>query len=87
MRASSGRETAGLVPLIQSSLIEPCSAYRKICMAWVGGAQCGMIVGSTFQSWASCSMWVGLSQLRKPGRSPSAPVSRVFWAVGCPFIW
>ena len=29
----------------------------------------------------------GLSQLRKPGRSPSAPVSRVFCAVGCPFIW
>ena len=31
-------------------------------------------------------MCSGLSQLRKPDRSPSAPVSRVFCAVGCPFI-
>jgi hypothetical protein len=38
MRASSGSETAGLVPLTQSIRIEPCSAYRNICMAWVGGA-------------------------------------------------
>ena len=45
MRASSGSETAGLVAVIQSSSIEPCSAYRKICIACVGGAQCGIVVG------------------------------------------
>ncbi len=38
MRDSSGRDTAGLVPVIHSMPIEPCSAYRKICMACVGGA-------------------------------------------------
>lgn len=32
-------------------------------------------------------MCSGFAQLRKPGRSPSAPHSRVFWAVGWPFIW
>ena len=32
------------------------------------------------------STWSGLSQLRKPGRSPSAPHSRLFCAVGWPFI-
>ena len=31
-------------------------------------------------------MCSSLPQLRKPGMSPSAPVSRVFCAVGCPFI-
>ncbi|MNC92815.1 hypothetical protein D3C83_93190 [compost metagenome] len=58
-----------------------------ICIAWVGGAQCGMTPVSTFQTSANWRMCSGLSQLRIPGRSPSAPVSRVFWAVGCPFIW
>ena len=60
----------------------PCSAYRKICIAWVGGAQCGMVASSTFQSAASSAMCSGFAQFRKPGRSPSAPVSRVFCAVG-----
>jgi hypothetical protein len=36
---------------------------------------------------ASCRMCSGLFQLRRPGRSPSGPVSRVFRAVGWPFIW
>jgi hypothetical protein len=45
-----------------------------------------MVMRSTFHSSASSSMWAGLCQLRKPGRSPSAPHSRVFWAVGWPFI-
>ena len=51
-----------------------------------GGAQCGITSGSTFHSRANSSMCAALSQLRNPGRSPSAPVSRLFWAVGCPFI-
>jgi len=56
-------------------------------MACVGGAQCGIMSASTFQSRANSSMCAWLAQLRKPGRSPSAPVSRVFCAVGWPFIW
>ena len=79
-------DTAGFVADTHSSLMEPCSTYRKICIAWVGGAQCGMTSGSTFHSRASSSTWSGFSQLRKPGRSPSAPHSRVFCAVGWPFI-
>ena len=35
-------------------------------MAWVGGAQCGSLSGSTFQRSASSSIWEGLSQLRNP---------------------
>src|SRR3954454_1526453 len=35
---------------------------------------------------ASSSTCASLAQLRKPGRSPLAPVSRVFCAVGWPFI-
>ncbi len=38
IRASSGRDTAGLVPVIHSIRSVPCSAYRNICIAWVGGA-------------------------------------------------
>ena len=82
MRADSGIDTAGLVAEIHSQPMLPCSAYRKICMACVGGAQCGIVSSSTFQSRASSATWSGLSQLRKPGRSPSAPHSRVFCAVG-----
>ena len=41
---------------------------------------------STFHRSASSRTWAGFSQLRNPGRSPSAPVSRVFCAVGWPFI-
>src|SRR3954453_2481257 len=37
IRSSSGRETAGLVPEIQRNLTDPCSAYRKIYIAGVGG--------------------------------------------------
>ncbi len=87
MRESSGIETAGLVPLIHSIRSEPCSAYRKICIAWVGGAKCGTVSGSTFQTAARSATWASFCQLRKPGRSPLAPHSRVFWAVGWPFIW
>ena len=79
-------DTAGLVAEIHSNSMDPCSAYRKICIAWVGGAQCGMVIGSTFQSSASSWTCSGFSQFRKPGRSPSAPHSRLFCAVGWPFI-
>jgi hypothetical protein len=81
-RAQSGSETTGFVAEIQSSLIEPCSQYRKICIACVGCDQCGMRSGSTFHIAASRSMWSGLAQLKKVGNSPSAPVSRVFCDVG-----
>lgn len=86
-RASSGRDTAGFVPLIQSMRIEPSSASRTLCIACVGGAQCGIAPGSTFQRRASSATCAGLSQLRNAGSSPFAPVSRVFCAVGWPFIW
>ena len=41
---------------------------------------------STFHSRASSRTCSVFSQLRNPGRSPSAPASRLFWAVGWPFI-
>ena len=44
-------------------------------------------MASTSHRSASSWTWSSFSQLRKPGRSPSAPVSRLFCAVGCPFIW
>ena len=37
-------DTAGFVAEIHRNSMEPCSAYRKICMAWVGGAQCGIVM-------------------------------------------
>ena len=46
-----------------------------------------MIIGSTFQTRARSAMCRGFCQLRKPGKSPSQPVSRVFWAVGWPLDW
>jgi hypothetical protein len=39
---------------------------------------------SRFQIRASSATWESLALLRKPGRSPSAPHSRVFSAVGLP---
>jgi hypothetical protein len=35
--------------------MEPFSAFRKICIACVGGLPCGILLGSTFQCLASCS--------------------------------
>ena len=87
MRCSSGSDTAGFVQLIQRNLTEPSSAKRKICIACVGGAQRGIRRGSTFHSAASSSMCASFSKLRNAGMAPFAPVSRVFCAVGCPFIW
>jgi hypothetical protein len=87
IRCSSGSETAAFVAVVQRKRIEPSSAKRKICIACVGGAQCGIVSGSTFQSAASSSTCASFSKLRKAGRAPFAPVSRVFSAVGWPFIW
>jgi hypothetical protein len=87
IRRSSGSETAGFVPVIQRNRIEPSSAKRKICIACVGGAQCGIVSGSTFQSAASSSTCASFAKLRNAGSAPFAPVSRVFSAVGWPFIW
>ena len=74
------------MPITQRNLIEPVSAYRKICIACVGVAQWGMTAGSTFQTRARSSMCRKFSQLRNPGISPSQPHSRVFCEVGWPFI-
>jgi hypothetical protein len=87
IRCNSGSDTAGLVPAIQRNRIEPSSAYRNSCIACVGGPQLGICAGSRFQAFASSAIWAGFCQLRIPVRSPSAPVSRVFCAVGCPFSW
>jgi hypothetical protein len=64
IRRSSGSETAGLVAVTHRKRIEPSSAKRKICIAWVGGAQCGIVSGSTFQRAASSSTCVSFSKLR-----------------------
>lgn len=45
-----------------------------------------MVFGSTFHTRARSATCSSFCQLRNPGRSPLAPHSRVFWAVGCPFI-
>ena len=55
-------------------------------MAWVGGAQCGTTSSIHAPEAGQLLTWTGLSQLRNPGRSPSAPHSRLFCAVGWPFI-
>src|SRR3954451_1905288 len=47
IRAESGIETAGLVACTHRKPIDPCSTYRMICMAWVGGDQCGIDVDVT----------------------------------------
>jgi len=87
IRRASGSETSGFVALIQKKPISPSSMRRTISMTCVGGPSCGMWSGSTFQTRARSATCAGLAQLRKPGRSPLAPVSRVFCAVGWPFIW
>ena len=51
------------------------------------GASAGASSGSTFQRPRPAPRrGRGFCQLRKNGNSPSQPVSRVFWAVGWPFI-
>lgn len=87
IRCSCGRETAGLVPVTHKNLMDPSSQCRKISMAWVGGDQCGICAASTFHARAISDTWSSFCQFRKPVRVPFAPVSRVFCAVGCPFIW
>jgi hypothetical protein len=52
IREASGSETAGFVPMIQSSRIAPASAYLKIDIASVGGVHVGSVEGSTFQTFA-----------------------------------
>src|SRR5215216_5139970 len=87
MRDSSGSETAGFVAMIHIIRIAPDSAYRHIVIASVGGVHVGRVAGSTFQTRAVSATWFGLFQFRKAMNSPLAPHSRVFWAVGWPFIW
>src|SRR5215216_2529426 len=87
MRSTSGRETAGLVAMIHSRRIAPDSAYRNIVIASVGGVHVGSEAGSTFQALAVSATWSALFQLRNATNSPLTPHSRVFWAVGWPFIW
>ncbi len=85
--AAPGSDTAGLVALTHSKrdrallgVAEHLHRVRRRRRS--AGSSCG----STFHSRASSAMWASLAQLRKPGRSPSAPHSRVFCAVGWPFI-
>src|SRR5215212_5215536 len=73
--------------MIQRSRIAPDSAYRNIVIASVGGVQVGNVEGSTFQTFAVSATWSALFQFRNATNSPFAPHSRVFWAVGWPFIW
>ena len=58
---------------------------RSASRGWAAPSA-GWSATSTFHSSASSCTCFGLSQLRKPGRSPSAPHSRLFCAVGWPFI-
>ena len=74
--------------MIQRNRIEPSSAYRNICMTCVGGPQAGICSGSTFQMPRQVrDVRRGSASCASPTMSPSAPVSRVFCAVGWPFIW
>jgi len=83
---SSGSDTAGLVPITHRNRIVPSSQCRKISIAWLCRCHFGNFIGSTFHSFAHRRTCSGFCQLRKNGNSPSHPVSRVFWAVGWPFI-
>ena len=71
---SSGSDTAGLVPMIQSKRIEPRSRSGKSASrAWAAphaGMSLRLDVPDARQVRSTCS---GLSQLRKAGNSPFAP--------------
>ena len=73
----------------RSTAVGSTLARRSGRSAWHAWAapSAGSSPGRRSTAQRAAATWAGLSQLRIPGRSPSAPVSRLFCAVGCPFIW
>ena len=74
IRPSSGNDTAGLVPLNHKHLIAALFRHSgRSASRESARRQSGMTIGSTFHDSANSATCRFVLQLRKPGRSPSAP--------------